>query len=254
MRWKPEFTEEQKVKIGQLWVTTVGGVALVVVIQAFGHDWSQWRLWTCAADWSPSNWDFTLGRWVRYGLALWFEIYMVLAYLANDERHHGSRWGLFFDVSQSVLTFISLGELGFVTQDFGVLSRTALTLPFFAIGFIGFWTLVTHCKGLRSLRDIKKPPLLQLIRLGAVVTASVAIGYIWWHGSEIVIDEVVLLCVIGCLVVLYLYSLHGFEPDPYPDVVASIGKADLDGIATSLSDAGKKLQTAGQMLQSISQR
>jgi hypothetical protein len=259
MRW-PHFTDDQKVKIGQLWVTSVGGIALVIVIQAFGQDWSHWWGWS-TVGWSGICWKFTFDRWIRYGLALWFEFYMVLAFLANDVRgHRKPSPGLIFDVLQSVLTFVSLGMLGFITQDFdGVRPERALKMAFFTVGFIGFWTFITHSTHSKKGERASKKRLfwqefgdsLQQVRFSALVIAVVAIGYLWRRGYKSLPDlGAVLVLVLASLGVLYWYAVCAFLPGGRKADGAA-EKADLDGAATSLIDAGKKLQEAGHSLQSI---
>jgi len=258
MRWKPKFTREQRVKIGQFWVTSVGGTTLVIVVQTFGQDWGQWRGWGYALAWSDIDWAFTLDRWVRYGLALWFGIYIVLAYLANEARPDSSWKGLCFDVLQSLLTFVSLGVLGFVTQNFEVLRdrrEGVLTVAFGAIGTIALWTFVMHHMEIRALgrdeswRKSQRP--LQWIRFGVLVTACLAIGYVWCHSPKRVIDAWVLLFVCACLAELYLYCVFAFNQNSPQADIASAAREDLRGAATSLTDAGKKLKAAGEVLQSI---
>ena len=62
MRFTPEFLADERGKFAQLWVTSVAGTALVIVIQAFGADWSAWRLDTAAVDWTFTL-DRSSGKW-----------------------------------------------------------------------------------------------------------------------------------------------------------------------------------------------
>jgi hypothetical protein len=223
MYWKPAFSAHQKAQMGQLWVTAVGGIALVIVIQTFGQDWGHWRAWT-TVGWSGIDWTFTLDRWIRYGLALWFEIYMVLAFLANEARPSRSWVGPLFDVIQSVLTFAALGMLGFVTQDFDVLRdrvECARTMAFAAILVIALWTLITHHFGERAAEGIEFHGPLQWVRLSAVVTSCIAIGFVWCHSSKLVVDVAVLFFVLASLIELYVYSVFAFRS---ADAVASAPK------------------------------
>lgn len=105
--------------LGQLWVSTMVGTAVVLILQQLGSDWSNWQSVFRGAT---LDWPYTLDRVLRYALALWFAMYLTVAYLINEEQEGARAWGMFYDPVQSLATLIALGALGFLAQKFTALS------------------------------------------------------------------------------------------------------------------------------------
>jgi hypothetical protein len=218
--------QEEKNKIAQLWVTSVAGTALVIVIQTFGADWSEW-------EWSLANLRFMLDRWIRYAFALWFALYLVLAFLANESRAVRDWRGLLFDILQSIAIFVSLGLLGFVTQDFTLFEgkdfASPLIMAFGTIFGIALWTLWSHTEDKVPAfvdRDAWKPfqARLQKVRGWVAIGSAFSIALVillqpdrFKKGDELDL-ALVFFCVVGCLVGLVCYARCAFHEKSFRDV------------------------------------
>jgi hypothetical protein len=255
MHLSPTFLADERGKLAQLWVTSIAGTALVIVIQAFGADWSTWRINTAAADWS-----FMLDRLIRYAFAFWFGIYMVLAYLANEARPNWTKSGLFFDVAQSVLVFIALGMLGFVTQDFtsfGEDFKPPLYSTFGAILFIAGWTLVSHWPkkgGDTKLASFQRP--LQFVRGGVAAVAVIALVFVWRHDAAAVAADGsglgwILVFALALLAGLYCYAVAAFQTDSFRHAQIAVNDAHVAKAVKALKDVGEALDSAATSLKSM---
>lgn len=186
-KW-PRFTNLEIDNMGQLWVTSVAGTALVVIVQAIGEDWSAWTL-RCVVSACAVDWPFTMDRLVRYLFAVWFGLYLLLAYLANEARPDASRWGHLFDVTQSIATFSALAALGFVTQNFGLFAKELHLTFITAFGAIGFIAVYTFFRHLRSGHANTTPEWrvwrnLQVVRVLVAVVTVVAMAYEFGYASR----------------------------------------------------------------------
>lgn len=125
--------------IAQLCVSSVAGSGLVFILQAFGADWRQWHF----GCW---DWPFMIDRALRYALAFWFAAHLTIQYVLGDRFNANGHTSLLSDITQSILGFIALGSLGFVTQKFTVdsVAPEEFAVPFFSIGCIGGLTWLTH--------------------------------------------------------------------------------------------------------------
>jgi hypothetical protein len=258
VKWKPKFSTEEIGKLAQVWVTGVGGTALVIVIQSIGEDYANWQ-----GTLSP-DWGFMLDRTIRYAFALWFGIYMVLAYLANEARSVETWAGLIFDVIQSVFVFVALGLLGFVTQDFELFDgqlRVPLPVAFGAILLIGGWTFFSHLKepkheAKKKVWDKFQAPL-QWVRCGVAIVSAAAFVYVLWRHPEPSIEEDgwallgVLGFVIACLFGLYLYAVRAFQNDSVRSEPNKQNGVNLQSAIAALNVAGEKLETAGASLKAL---
>jgi hypothetical protein len=180
----PRFSPEEKQKIGQLWVTSVAGTTLVILLQSIGHDWSSWTIWP-AISVGHIDWGFTADRIVRYLFAISFATYLVLAYLANEARADPSPWlGITFDIIQSLAVFGALAALGFVTQDFALFG-TSLHLPFaFAFAAIAINAGFTFCRHFFDTERGDNWLSVQIVRGLVMAFAFLAILYVWYWGPR----------------------------------------------------------------------
>lgn len=215
MKKTPKFSDDEIRKVGQLWVTSIAGTALVIVIQSIGEDWLHWAIWP-KIQWLDIDWGFTADRVVRYLIAIWFGTYLVLAYLANEARPDPSWLGIGFDIAQSILVFGVFAALGFVTQNFDLFSAqlyVPLASAFAAIAFIALGTLLRHLRPPRTANWCS----LQIVRAAVTLVALLAIWYLVclgprstgvgrdWLGTL----AFVLLSFLG----LYIYSVFAFQVD-----------------------------------------
>jgi preprotein translocase subunit SecG len=259
MTWKlsPTFMPDERGKLAQLWVTSVAGTALVIVIQTFGEDSASWKF-----DFFNPDPSFMLDRMIRYLLALWFGIYMVLAYLANEARPVWTKTGLLFDVLQSVAVFIALGFLGFVTQDFKLFQGNLdwpLGGSFFTMFLIAGWTLASHSKAPKgeenekAWKDFQLP--LQWVR-GYVLVASlipflfvVCLPPISGTDSSELVGY--LIAVLLCLLGLYGYAIFAFQKGSYRHDTNKVNELNLETAVENMKNAGSALETAATALKSI---
>jgi hypothetical protein len=252
----PKFQTDELGKLAQLWITSVAGTALVIVIQSFGEDLSRWE-----GTLSHANLGFMLDRTIRYAFALWFGIYMVLAYLANEARVVETWTGLIFDVVQSVAVFIALGLLGFVTQDFGLFGgqlKVPLIAAFGTIFLIGAWTYGSHFK---EPTDAAKKEVwkkfqspLQKVRLRVAIVSFLGLAFACWHKPAPSKPDdgwalaIVLVLVGACLLGLYRYAVCAFQNDSPRHDPATQNNANLEAAISALNGAGVALETAGASL------
>lgn len=133
------LSASNKVLIAQLWVTSVAGTGLVLILQSLGSDWSSWR-WHWPWQFASVEWGFTLDRLLRYALAVWFAAHLTIAYVLNEMLKDGRTRSLRYDIVQSILGFCVFGSLGFVTQKFdpvAISPHYAFSSAFLAIALIG---------------------------------------------------------------------------------------------------------------------
>jgi len=159
-----------RVLIAQLWVSSVAGSGLVFILQAFGTDWRQWQF----GCW---DWPFMIDRALRYALAFWFAAHLTIQYVLGDTSNAEEPTSLVSDISQSILGFIALGSLGFVTQKFTIdsVAPEEFAVPFVSIACIGGLTWLTH----RQSRD-----RCQRIRASAWWIGVVFVPIIYYFGPR----------------------------------------------------------------------
>lgn len=114
----PFLNTTRRRALSQLWVSTMVGTAVLLVLQQLGKDWNAGQYQLALRD---MDWRFTLDLWLRYLLALWFAVYLAVAYLINEEQASPKAWGLVYDPVQSLAVLIALGSLGFVSQQLDAL-------------------------------------------------------------------------------------------------------------------------------------
>jgi len=241
-KWKPSFDKEERSKLAQLWITSIAGTALVIVIQSFGSDNKNWEI-----DLSNPDMSFTFGRWIRYGFAGWFGIYMVLAYLANEARPVWTWRGLIFDVVQSILVFVALGSLGFVTQKFDIFDGklfVPLIVSFLVIAIIAGWTYRAHKTPPKLKDDLKEKweafqRPLQKVRFTVAAMALLGLAIVFFRNPEPSIPEdacalaVVFGLVLFCLLGLYGYAVFAFQEGSFRLTADVLHETEVDGSAAS---------------------
>lgn len=155
--------------LSQLWVSTMVGTAVLLVLQQLGKDWNAGSY---IVTWRDMDWRFTLDMWMRYLLALWFAGYLTIAYLINEEQVTFKAWALFYDPVQSIGVLVALGSLGFVGQQLDTLRwglHASYMGAFVGMVLIALPALVRY----RSEWGVAGKRRVQLLRLIATIIGAV---------------------------------------------------------------------------------